>query len=182
MDCRNTQVKLDKYSLRSEIIAIHGSCTEGVKGLSAVKGLSTRVGRQECEIPIGPRRGFSLGSRYEIGGGTSAAGSSDIPVPAAARILQLGVFVPGYTRDILISPDLLFASFLPLASLSFFLAFCPISFSLFLYTSCFSVFFLFFLLPPSFFSLSVCSSTLCRKILSSYEDFSNQIGLFEHRG
>lgn len=121
-----------------------------------------------------------LGSRHEIGGGTSAAGSSDIPVPAAARIPQLGVFVPGYTRDILISPDLLFASFLPLVSLSLFLP-CILSY-LFLSVSLHflpSMYF-FFSFSSLLFSLSFCSSTLCREILSS-EDFSNQIGLFEHR-
>lgn len=94
-----------------------------------------------------------LGSRHEIGGGTSAAGSSDIPVPATARIPQLGVFVPGYTRDILISPDLLFASFLPLVSLSLFLSslhsILSLSLCFFTFLALY-VFLLFFLLAPLF--------------------------------
>lgn len=123
-----------RFDCRRIIVVVCRSREEG-NGLSAVKSLSrqTRACEQECESPIEgfPLRSWSLAAR--TGGGTSAAGSSGSPVPATARIPRLGVFVPGYTRDILISPDLLFASFSP--RLSSFLTLRVSSLSVLLYHS-----------------------------------------------
>lgn len=97
-----------------------------------------------------------------------------LQVPAAARIPRLGVFVPGYTRDILISPDLLFASFSPRLTSFFTLRVSSLSIPFILHSSHLS-----FSFP---FSLSSIFNIVPTRNLSSCEAyFSNEIELPEHK-
>lgn len=108
------------------------------------------------------------------GGGTSAAGSSGFLGRGCSTYSTPGVFVPGYTHDILISPDLLFASSSHASPLLVLYYVPPLS--LFLRVSLY-LSLLAFLFP---FSSTVYPSTLYRRlILSSCEtNFSNQTDKF----
>jgi len=136
-----------------------------------------RVGMRDPDRT--PRR-VSLRSELELAAwavaGTSAAGSSGSPVPAAARILWHGVFVPGYTRDILISPGLLFASTSPHLPL-------PLSFSLLFSSRSLHFVSSLRLSLYIYLSLFLCSSLPFNVVPTRNPpetNFSNQIGrLFE---